>query len=626
MPQLFKLQAAQRQHALKLRSFPPLSPQESCTLSFSDSSSSSPQLARIDPPFRCLPQYGELHRHSSTRQGVSSFFSNVVESSSPTSCVQQTAYHAALPFVQKSNKGTSGAELPLVCCSLAEQGTLRSKMIHKLDEDGRASADSKRLKRTLEDLEKELMGDDSDIATCSFMPEMATNSFCSSMVSSTMMLDASKTPSFGAEPAADERDWTDLFEDFLTAESSSPTTTIDQSTVTSFTSNASNLITHQYTAQSPGSTPRHPKELLLACANAINNEDYAMAKVGLSSLEQYVSIYGDPMQRVAAHMAEGLAARMELVKDGYSNRLSQITGEASPAEMVQSMQVLYQSCLYFKFGYLAANASIAEACRNERRIHIIDFNLGQGNQWQTLIGAFAQRLGGPPHIRITGVADPKSPASVIAVGRNLEELARRAKVPFEFKYLQMEASQVEPYMLQIQEGEALAVNLAFHLHRMADESVSTSNPRDRLLRKAKALQPKIVTLVEHDANTNTAPFYQRFVEALEHFMAIFESLDVALPRDSKERVNAEKYCLARDVMNVVACEGEQRSQRYEKAGKWRARMMMAGFRSLPASVHTNRLVKELLVPYSSKYKVREEAGALHLQWLERQLVVSSAWQ
>lgn len=161
---------------------------------------------------------------------------------------------------------------------------------------------------------------------------------------------------------------------------------------------------------------------------------------------------------------------------------------------------------------------------------------------------------------------------------------------------------------------------------MADESVSTSNPRDSLLRKVKALQPKIVTLVEHDANTNTAPFYPRFVEALDYFNAIFESLDVVLARDSKQRVNAEKYCLARDVMNIIACEGVERLQRYEKAGKWRARMMMAGFRSLPVSAYTNRLIKELLVPYSSKYKVREEAGALHLQWLDRSLVATSAWQ
>lgn len=617
---LLKLHAAQRQYALKLRNFPPLSPQESCTLSFSDSASSSPQLTRIEPSFR-LSHNREPYAQS-PKQGFSSFFSNAVESPSSSSCVH--ASYQPLPIIHQGNKGTDLADLPIACSRSASQVPLRTKTTHKPDEDGCTSADSKRLKRTLEDLEKELLGDDPNIATSSFISEMETNPFFSDMEMSSIALDACEPLAF-REPVTDDRDWTDVIEDFLSAESSSPTTTVNHSTVTSITSNASNMMLHQATQSH--STSCHPKELLLVCANAINNEDYNLANTSLSSLEQYVSIYGDPMQRVAAHMAEGLAARMELIKDGYSRKLSQMAREASLTEIVQSTQVLYQWCLHFKFGYLAANASIAEACRNERKIHIVDFDIGQGNQWQTLIdGGFAHRPGGPPHIRITGVADPRSPTSLEGVAKRLDEVARRAKVPFEFNPLQMEASQVEPWMLQIKAGEALAINLAFHLHKMADESVSTSNPRDSLLRKVKALQPKIVTLVEHDANTNTAPFYPRFVEALDYFNAIFESLDVVLARDSKERVNAEKYCLARDVMNIIACEGVERLQRYEKAGKWRARMMMAGFRSLPVSPYTNRLIKELLVPYSSKYKVREEAGALHLQWLDRSLVATSAWQ
>jgi len=37
------------------------------------------------------------------------------------------------------------------------------------------------------------------------------------------------------------------------------------------------------------------------------------------------------------------------------------------------------------------------------------------------------------------------------------------------------------------------------------------NERDQLLRMVKGLQPKLVTLVEQDANTNTAPFLTRLV-------------------------------------------------------------------------------------------------------------------
>ncbi|KAK4437513.1 Scarecrow-like transcription factor PAT1 [Sesamum alatum] len=101
------------------------------------------------------------------------------------------------------------------------------------------------------------------------------------------------------------------------------------------------------------------------------------------------------------------------------------------------------------------------------------------------------------------------------------------------------------------------------LHHMPDESVSTENHRDRLLRMVKGLNPKVVTLVEQESNTNTAAFYPRFVEALDYYTAMFESIDVTLPREHKERINVEQHCLAREAVNIIACEGKERVERHE---------------------------------------------------------------
>ncbi|KAH7447510.1 hypothetical protein KP509_01G109900 [Ceratopteris richardii] len=605
-----KLQAAQRQHALRFRNFSPLSPQESSTISFSDSTSSSPFSCRSASqnrePFTCVqsqsqqaiaPSYGQRDLSSASSHG------------SPSSTYQP------VPQCNNVSDGALGRtdrfdlSVPTV-----PQTTIRSsKSTHQASEELRGASDAKRLKRSLEDLEKELLTDDSFGLIGSFS-DMAAGSFFRDMETSSAFPLNAYDASGLTDIVTDERDWTDAIEDFFPVESSSPTTTIDQSTITSVTSGTSAATPHSKVSTG------NPKELLLACADAINNDALTAAKTSLLALEQSVSIYGDPLQRLAAYMADALSARLE-----RNEKFLKAMKDASPIEILQSTQVLYQSCLHVKFGYLAANAAIAEACRNERHIHIVDFNIGQGNQWQTLIGAFSQRPGGPPHIRITGISDTSSPANTVGVVQKLQEVARRAGVPLEFRYLQMEASRVEPGMLLTKPGEALAVNLAFQLHKMADESVSTSNPRDGLLRKVKSLEPKVVTIVEHDANMNTAPFYPRFVEALDYFNALFESLDGALTRDNKDRVNAEKFGLARDIMNIVACEGADRIQRYEVAGKWHARMMMAGFRSLPTNPSTSKLIKDLLLPYSRKYKIKEEAGALHLNWVDRSLVFASAW-
>eukprot|EP00250_Pteridium_aquilinum_P017937 c23851_g1_i1 orf=209-2239(+) len=620
---LLKLQAAQRAHRAlnppllpSLRSFPPHSPQESSTISFSDSSTNSPQLPRIDAHRLLQPEACVQSHHSPSP--VSSFFSNGDTFSTsahvPAPCPAPAQHYRAPPLLtHKINKASFPfSDLPIVCGPAAFQAPAQSKPVHRTEGGLRPVEDAKRLKLlTLEDIEKELLGDNTDIVPVSFFSSMATSPALDAELPAASAIEA--------EPLV-ERDWTDVIEDLLSADSSSHTTTLDHSTITSINSKPS-ILPHK--ALSPNGTA-HPRELLLACASAVDNSDYTSAKTILSALEQSVSIYGDPLQRVSAYMVEGLAARMELMLEGASTRLSKMMRNPSPADILKGTQVLY-NCPYFKFGHLAANGAIAEAFRNEPNIHIIDFDIGQGNQWQALIGAFAQRPGGPPRVRITGVADPKVPTNLEGVKKRLEEVAQRSKVPFEYRPLQMEVSQVEPWMLDRRDGEALAVNFAFHLHRMPDESVSTSNPRDSLLRKVKTMQPKIVTLVEHDASTNTTPFYPRFVETLNYFNAVFESLDAAMPRGCRDRGNAEQHCLARDIVNIIACEGVKRVERYEMAGKWRVRMMMAGFGSLPLSTYINRTIKDLLQKYSPSYKLREEAGVLHLDWLERGLVAASAW-
>ncbi|KAH7416356.1 hypothetical protein KP509_14G087500 [Ceratopteris richardii] len=612
---MLKLHAAQRaQRPVTLRSLPPLSPQESSTLSFSnDSASINSALQRVDAHRLFQPEINVQSTHHSL-SSVSSFFSNSDTFSSPSHVPNSIPVQAFRGAPLKQNSNIPCPEFPIVCGPGVFQMP-SYKPTHRLEGDTQRTDDAKRLKLlSLRDIEKELLGDNSDVGapTCVFSnTSMSTRTRDAEL--SRMPLEAN---SFS------ERDWTDVIEDLLSSESSTHPISNESSTITSINSKPS-LPMRTYP---PPRGTGNPREALLACARAVDNADYASAKTLLSALEQCVSTYGDPLQRVSAYMAEGLAARIELLMDGVSTRLVKMMKDPSPADILKGTQVLYRWCPYFKFGYLAANGTIADAFRNEPKVHIIDFDIGQGNQWQALIGAFAGRPGGPPHVRITGVADSRVPTSLEGVRKRLEEVARQAEVPFEFRPLQMtDVSEMEGYMLESREGEALAVNFSFHLHRMPDESVSTVNPRDSLLRKVKAMHPKVVTLVEHDANTNTTPFYTRFVEALAYFGALFESLDVALPRDSRERVGAEQYVLARDIVDIVACEGAQRVRRYEMAGKWRLRMGMAGFHSLPLSAYINRTIKESLQKYSANYNLREEEGVLHLNWLDRSLVAASAW-
>ncbi|XP_030523231.1 scarecrow-like protein 21 [Rhodamnia argentea] len=373
---------------------------------------------------------------------------------------------------------------------------------------------------------------------------------------------------------------------------------------------------------------RDLKKILCACAKAIEDNDTFRFEWLVSELRPMVSVSGDPIQRLSAYMLEGLIAR--LAGSGSSIYKALKCKEPASAELLSYMHILYEICPYFKFGYVSANGAIAEAMKDENIIHIIDFQIAQGSQWITLIQALAARPGGPPCIRITGIDDSGSAyargGGLEIVGQRLSRLAKACRVPFQFYACGVPASDVEIGHLPIQAGEAIAVNFPLMLHHIPDESVCSQNHRDRLIRMAKSLSPKVVTLVEQESNTNTAPFFSRFLETLNYYLAIFESIDMALPREQKERVNVEQHCLARDIVNLIACEGLERVERHELLGKWRLRFVMAGFSPYPLSSFVNATIRSLLSSYCDKYTLEERDGALYLGWMNRHLVASCAWE
>ncbi|KAF8414061.1 hypothetical protein HHK36_002060 [Tetracentron sinense] len=369
------------------------------------------------------------------------------------------------------------------------------------------------------------------------------------------------------------------------------------------------------------------KQLLIDCARALSENKIDDFEKLIQEARNSVSIRGEPIQRLGAYMVESLVARKEASGTNIYRALR--CKEPESKDLLSYMQILYEICPYFKFGYMAANGAIAEAFRNEDHVHIIDFQICQGTQWVTLIQALAGRPSGPPHVRITGIDDPVSKyargESLEVVGKRLAAMSEKFKIPVEFHPVPVFGSEVTREMLDVRSGEALAVNFTLQLHHTPDESVDVNNPRDGLLRMVKSLSPKVTTLVEQESNTNTTPFLTRFIETLDFYSAMFESIDETLPRDKKERISVEQHCLAKDIVNIIACEGKDRVERHELLGKWKSRFTMAGFRQYPLSSYINSVISSLLKCYSEYYTLVEKDGAMFLGWKERNLISASAW-
>ncbi|GJS84830.1 scarecrow-like protein 13 [Tanacetum coccineum] len=376
------------------------------------------------------------------------------------------------------------------------------------------------------------------------------------------------------------------------------------------------------------------KQTLIAIAHAIDDGVKEEATALMEALQNKVSVTGEPIQRLGAYMLEGLKAKQ--LSSGSLIYKKLRCYEPNPKQLMTYMSVLYEICPYYKFAYTSANIAIKEAVQYDSHVHIIDFLIAQGSQWMQLIEDVAKRPGGPPRLRVTGVDDGDSSyareGGLHLVGQRLAKHAEKHGVSFEFHAAAISGSEVEWGNLRVQPGEALAVNFPYMLHHMPDESVSTTNHRDRLIRLVKSLNPKIVTLLEQESNTNTSSFSKRFEEALDYYTAMFESIDaklpknIQMPRDNSQRISAEENCVARDMVNIVACEDIDRVERHEPLDKWKFRLQAAEFTSLPLSYSVVTGVQEVLKEFSECYRLWEKDGALVLGWKNRPMVTCSAWR
>lgn len=372
--------------------------------------------------------------------------------------------------------------------------------------------------------------------------------------------------------------------------------------------------------------PLCAKQSLIEAASAISDGKNDVALDTLTRLTKLGNTKGTSEQRLVTYMAHALMSRVQSTQSppGFYS-----------TEHLESVQMLYEMSPCFKLGLIAANLAILEEIAldsNDIKLHVVDFDIGQGRQYLHLLHTLAAKMKNENKfisLKITALVDHNGSSSELTgVGDRLSAVANKFGVSLTFKALDLNVFKLTSDAVGVRNDEVLVVNLAFKLFKLPDESVTTENLRDELLRSVKALSPKVVTVVEQDMNCNTAPFLPRVNEVLKYYGALFDSLDATLSRDNVDRIRIEEG-LSRKMCNSVACEGKDRVERCEVFGKWRARMGMAGF---VAKRMSQKLVDSLRVKVNSGtrgnpgFTVNEEAGGVSFGWKERTLTVASAWR
>lgn len=397
---------------------------------------------------------------------------------------------------------------------------------------------------------------------------------------------------------------------------------------------------------SSASDGKWAERLLKECAGAISEKDSAKIHHLLWMLNELASPYGDCDQKLAAHFLQALFCKATETGPKCYKTLLSVSEKTHSFDSARKLILKFQEVSpWTTFGHVASNGAILEALDGEAKLHIIDISNTFCTQWPTLLEALATRNDDTPHLKLTVVV---TAATVVKsfmkeIAQRMEKFARLMGVPFEFNVVSglNHLGEITKDILNVQDDESVAINCIGALRRVAVED------RGPILRTFRSLRPKVVTIVEEDADftNNRDDFVKCFEECLRFYTLYLEMLEESFPATSNERLMLEREC-SRSILRVLGCDDQSSSdgdcESRERGTQWSERLREAGFS--PFSLNDDAVddVKALLKRYKGGWalQVPQQAGednttsssssasasGIYLTWKDEPVVWASAWK
>ncbi|KAF2315385.1 hypothetical protein GH714_039089 [Hevea brasiliensis] len=226
-------------------------------------------------------------------------------------------------------------------------------------------------------------------------------------------------------------------------------------------------------------------------AELIETGNPVLAQGILARLNHQLSLsIGKPHIRAAFYFKEALQLLLHMNNSTNPSTMS----ACSLISKIGAYKSFSEISPILQFANFTCNQALLEACEGFDRIHIIDFDIGFGGQWASLMQELAMRNGGVPSLKITAFASPSSHDEVELgfTRENLRIFASEINMPFELEILGHESLNSGSWSLPlcVSEKEVIAVNLPIGPFSNYPLSLPVA------LRLVKQLSPKVVVSLD----------------------------------------------------------------------------------------------------------------------------------
>lgn len=361
-------------------------------------------------------------------------------------------------------------------------------------------------------------------------------------------------------------------------------------------------------------------EELIRAADCFDNSHLQLAQAILERLNQRLrSPTGKPLHRAAFHFKDALQSLLSGSNRTNPPRLS------SMVEIVQTIRTFKAFSGISPipmFSIFTVNQALLEALHGSSFMHVVDFEIGLGIQYASLMKEIAEKaVNGSPLLHITAVVPEEYAVESRLIRENLNQFANDLGIRVQVDFVPLRTFETVSFKaVRFVDGEKTAILLTPAIFcRLGSDGTAA------FLSDIRRITPGVVVFVDGEGWTEAAAaasFRRGVVNSLEFYSMMLESLDasVAAGGGGEWARRIEMLLLRPKIIAAVEAAGRRTTP-------WREAFYGAGMRPVQLSQFADFQAECLLAKVQIRgFHVAKRQAELVLFWHERAIVATSAWR